>query len=442
MELSEERIRKLSQRIILSRMRLLNDHGFYGLLLMHARISISEEYETAWTDGRERIWFHPKFLEAVTDRELDYALMHQLLHMILGHTSRRKGHIEDLYDEAADIVVNSNILKACNGNTDAITLRSYGGEQPHTLPDKTEGYTLTTEEVYERLLKPVSAEQAGKSGKRHSERAFPGTKEAKQLQGKGSRKGAAGRKGWDAHISSGNGEPSGKDEKYQEEWKQRMAQACEAMHTRQSSKGAGSIPVFAERYLERLKNPQTDWRTILNEFIQEEINDYSFLPPDRRFEDSPFFLPDFNEKDFRVKRILFMVDTSGSMSEKEITVCYSEIRGAIDQFDGKLSGWLGFFDAKVAPPKPFEDLDEFLGIRPVGGGGTSFQIIFDYVREHMAEEPPASIIILTDGYAPFPKQEQAMEIPVLWMINNKDIKPPWGRVARLIVNTRVSFYTG
>jgi predicted metal-dependent peptidase len=76
-------------------------------------------------------------------------------------------------------------------------------------------------------------------------------------------------------------------------------------------------------------------------------------------------------------------------------------------------------------------VEDLLKIRPVGGGGTDFGIIFQYVQKKMQEEPPASIIILTDGYAPFPKESVAMDIPVLWIINNEDVTPPWGKVARI-----------
>lgn len=68
-----------------------------------------------------------------------------------------------------------------------------------------------------------------------------------------------------------------------------------------------------------------------------------------------------------------------------------------------------------------------------GGGGTDFQIIFEYVDQHMKEKEPNCIIILTDGYAPFPKEELANDIPVLWLINNHDVTPPWGKVARFSV---------
>ena len=160
--------------------------------------------------------------------------------------------------------------------------------------------------------------------------------------------------------------------------------------------------------------------------------DYSFSPPDRRFDESPFFLPDFNGKEDMVEDILFMIDTSGSMSDKMITAAYSEIKGAIDQFDGKLKGWLGFFDAAIIEPKPFSNEDELRIIRPAGGGGTDFQIIFEYVHQHM-EKPPASIIILTDGFAPFPQEKLAMGIPVLWLLNNETVEPPWGKVARISI---------
>ena len=50
----------------------------------------------------------------------------------------------------------------------------------------------------------------------------------------------------------------------------------------------------------------------------------------------------------------------------------------------------------------------------------------------MRDEPPVSIVILTDGYAPFPPERMAMDIPVLWLINNEDVTPPWGKVARIV----------
>ena len=204
------------------------------------------------------------------------------------------------------------------------------------------------------------------------------------------------------------------------------------MEIRDPGNQQGAIPAGVQRILKELKNPQIDWRMILTDFVQEDVVDYSFMPPDRRFDDNPFYLPDFNEKDEKVERILFMIDTSGSMSDDMITTAYSEVKGAIDQFHGKLQGWLGFFDAMVSEPIEFVDEEEFSAIRPVGGGGTSFLCVFKYINEHMQDNLPVSIIILTDGYARFPKEQVANGIPVLWLIVNSEVVPPWGKVAKLV----------
>ena len=187
-----------------------------------------------------------------------------------------------------------------------------------------------------------------------------------------------------------------------------------------------------QRILMELNEAQTDWRTLLNEFVQEEVTDYSFMPPDRRYDQSGFFLPDLNDNESFVKDILFMIDTSGSMSDDMITAAYSEVKGAVDQYDGRLQGMLGFFDAEVVPPKPFADVEELKTIRPAGGGGTRFDIIFDHVKKELHDSFPSCIIILTDGYAPFPPESTAMGIPVIWLINNKSVTPPWGRIARIV----------
>ena len=186
-----------------------------------------------------------------------------------------------------------------------------------------------------------------------------------------------------------------------------------------------------------MKEPTIDWKKILDNFVQERICDYSFAPPDRRFSDTDFFLPDFNEKDFVSKEVLFMVDTSGSVEDEDLAIVYSEIRGAIEQFAGKLTGKLGFFDADVTPPLPFENAGDLVNIIPYGGGGTDFTVIFDYIQNNYKDELPACIVIFTDGDGPYPSQAEAMGIPVLWILNNFEFTPPWGKIARIIPQNTV-----
>lgn len=112
MVLSNEKKKEYVKRLVMSRMRLLINNGFYGLLLMHMIYSIDENCETAATDGH-RIFFGPKFLDELSDSELDFIMMHEILHVVLQHCMRQGDYDSEQFNIACDIVVNSNgkILK-------------------------------------------------------------------------------------------------------------------------------------------------------------------------------------------------------------------------------------------------------------------------------------------------------------------------------------------
>ena len=402
MALSDEKKRGYVQRLLLSRMRLLCNHGFYGLLLMHMRYAVDEEEQTAGTDG-DRIVFGTDFLDELGDAELDFVMMHEVMHVVLQHCFRGKAYDREIFNIACDIVVNSNILLECGMQPESITLQKYG-ESMHIAPNGEEGHKYTAEQVYEMLLS------------RHGARKGEGRGRLVPLPC-----------GWDSHEAWGTAEGEGR---LRDAWIKRLKDAAKAIEIRDPSNERGLLPAFVTRMLGDMGKAQTDWRALLNAFVQEEIADYSFSPPDKRYADGDFFLPDFSECDYRAENILFMVDTSASVSDGMITAAYTEIRGAIEQFNGKLKGWLGFFDAAVVDPVPFESVQELNVIRPKGGGGTRFDVIFSYVEQKM-DPPPVSIVILTDGHASFPPEKAAMGIPTLWLIVDSEVNPPWGKVARL-----------
>ena len=447
MALSEEEIRKYSGRLMAAKLRMLCTNGFYGLLLSHMRFSIDEGCDTAYTDG-ERIAFSPVFLTELSDGELDFVLMHEVLHVALRHCFRLPDGDREIFNIACDIVVDSNIMKSLGMDKTKITLKKYG-EAMHIAPDGEEGYLYTAEEVYYMLISQAKklmrkSDNGDDDGSDIGDSASDenGSSGRKKGSGKGAKaskaKGKADKKAEKTEKDAGEGfDDHGKWGKHSGDgsagdvWIQRVRDAAEAAKIMNSSNGRGTVPECVERLLGELNRPQLDWRTVLNDFVHEDVVDYSFMPPDRRFSDFDFFLPDLNEKDESVENILFMIDTSGSVSDSMIVDAYSEIAGAIDQFDGKLKGMLGFFDAEIYPPISFDSVSDLKKIRPKGGGGTRFDIIFRYVRENMQEKPPASIVILTDGYCPFPEESEADGIPTLWLINNSAITPPWGQVARI-----------
>ena len=413
---SEETVR-IIKRLQKARLSLMKDRSFYAVLLFHVRFSVDPMCETAYTDG-ERIVICPDFLEELSDKELEFVLMHEVLHIALNHCSRTKADYDfDRFNKACDIVVNSNILYSSNFDPDAITLQKYG-PGIHTTPTGEEGYLYSAEEVYKMLLDESESKA-----------------EANADQNGGA--------GFDDHTYwdySSGGVDSGNDSENEAEQVrlQRIIDATEiAAHiaARKGNAGRGNIPLFAERLLTELTKPKTDWREVLQNFVQEEITDYSFEPPDRRMQDSAFLLPDFNEKDEDPKNIWFCIDTSGSLNDTQVTAAFSELCGAIEQFEGHLTGWLSFFDNQITKPERFESIDDVLAIKPVGGGGTSFKIIFRMLEELQDEMEIASIVIITDGYSIFPEEAAALGTPVLWLLSSSDAEPPCGKVARFADNS-------
>ena len=192
----------------------------------------------------------------------------------------------------------------------------------------------------------------------------------------------------------------------------------------------GNVPGFMKELIDNLTKPKIDWRVLIQNFLQENPVDYSFNPPDNRYPTSEFILPGFSELDEKPGKILFMVDVSGSMSHQQIVDCFSEIQGAIEQFNGRLEGQLGFFDVFVRKVRDFDSETKIEGTIIEGRGGTSFRCVFDYL-EKQKDDLPKKVIILTDGYADFPDKKFSLGVPVLWVINNHDITPPWGEIARL-----------
>lgn len=448
MELSDDKIREYTKRILMSRMRLLVNHGFYGILLLHVKFRLTDEIEIAGfgVDKNEYyIFINPKILDNISDAEIDHILMHEILHIALQHDKRGQDLMPEKFNIACDIVIESNILKSFDMDINSIFLSFNGGIQEHLAPNGNEGYLYTAEEVY-NMLDLIPGDPIKGPGSVHVDKnGNPGQSQEKNAgadknrnsswkQDKEDKIHGQNPSGFDIHGVIEDNDIEDSDISLKDIWDKHLADACESISIRDAITGRGTIPLLAERMWEEMRKPQTDLRTILNDFVQEEICDYSFAPPDRRFDESPFFLPDFNEKDETVEDVLFMIDASGSMSNKDITAAYCEIKGAIEQFNGKLKGWLGFFDAEVIEPIPFENVEEFSVIRPKGGGGTDFEIIFEYVMEHMQDKLPASIIILTDGFAPFPQEKLAGGIPVLWLLNNKKVNPPWGKVTRITMD--------
>ncbi len=437
-------VQELTSRIIRMKIRMLTEHPFFGLLAQHLIFAVDDGITTACTDG-QRVYYSPRFCSKIDDDGLYYVTLHEVMHVVLGHCFRGVDDDHYLFNVACDIVVNSTIMGEYGFNE--IDLGEAYGKMMHIAPNGKEGRFFTAEEVYEMLFD--RAEKMKMSKMRMFPQGCVGSDGSSEQNSQGSQSASAkekmrrireekAEKGSvedDGYTSTGGFRDDhskwGTFDKGAQEsavWKQRIRDAFEVMS--RENKGWGNSSLLASRVVKEI-TPILDWRVILNNFIQEEIIDYSFTIPDRRFQDSSFILPSFSETDASLRNIWVAVDASGSVSTRELSQAVSEIKNAIYQF-ASFEGFLSYFDSFVTRPIPFSSVEEINQIPSLGGGGTSFVEIFDYRRKNLKDLEISLIVIITDGYAPWPKETYADGIPVLWIINNREVTPPWGIVARMV----------
>lgn len=384
--MDNSKLRSVAVRLVNLRADIIKQQPFFGRLLMHLPFAF-EECGTAYTDMR-KIVFDPSFADSLHDAQLGFVLLHECMHCVLKHCIRGKGRLGFVYNVACDIVVNSVILEAMG--LDDIVI---GGEKAmHLTPCGQEGREYSAEEVYHMLLD----HSIDKFGEQWAENAFDNHTIWEQISSDSVLEAI-----WSGYIDS-------------------------------AAKSSGSgIPNSLERLIgEAQQASKISWKQILHDFLQCDRYDYLYTHPDRRFSDD-IIMPSFceDEDDLSVDKIWFLIDTSASVSDRALTKAINEVKDAIRQVN-HLCGFLSFFDCEVTEPIPFESVEDVSKVRPVGGGGTSFDIIFNRIDDYF-DALPRAIIIITDGYATFPDEAATKDVPVFWIMVDSEVEAPWGECVHI-----------
>jgi predicted metal-dependent peptidase len=198
-------------------------------------------------------------------------------------------------------------------------------------------------------------------------------------------------------------------------------------------KSWGDIPADWKRWAEEVLNPKVNWRELLKRKVRGALTigtgqriDYSFARPHRRAEVYDPVLPPSLQGDF-LPRIACVVDTSGSISKRKLAQALAEVRKVLETFRLPIT---------VIPcdAVPYEPIRVFTSsqaqrLKLRGGGGTN---MIAGIEAALKLRPiPDVVIVLTDGYTPFPPKRY--KVPVLFGIFDptgdgkvpKPSMPPW-----------------
>ena len=160
--------------------------------------------------------------------------------------------------------------------------------------------------------------------------------------------------------------------------------------------GAGNLPSGIKRLVDSLVNPQLSWRELLPQEIQSVLkSDFTYNTPNRKGMDQGIWMPGLDRE--QTIDIAIALDTSGSMTDPMMIDILSEVKGVMDQYtDFKIH--LFCFDTEVHNPQEFtaHNMDEFLDYEPAGGGGTDFEVCWNYFKENGIQ--PKKFVMFTDGY--------------------------------------------
>ena len=364
--------KEVQDRIITARVGLLLRHPFFGNMATRLKIEAADDWlMTAAVDGR-KLYFNTQFFNAMDNKEVEFVIAHEILHMVYDHLGRRDDRNPMLYNIAADYIVNNMLVD------DRI------GKKPRIVDCyqdfKYRGWT--SEEVYDSLF-----EEAKKNGQEALEQLGEMLDEHLDMEGDGNEDG----------DKDGNQKGSGRPKYSKAEMDQIRDEIKEAMIQAASAAGAGNVPAGVARMIKEMTESKMNWRELLRQQIQSTIkSDYTWSRPSRKGWHSGAILPGMNFQD--TIDICISLDMSGSIGNEQAADFLGEIKGIMDEYkDYRIKLWC--FDTKVYNEQDFsaDSGESLLDYEIVGGGGTDFMANWHYMKDNDIQ--PKKFIMFTDGYA-------------------------------------------
>ena len=412
-------------RLIQARISFQKEKPFFSFLTMQLNLHEVKDgemkYDTMAVDNNGNLYFNKKFVEGLSDSEVKGCLCHEVMHCALEHLVRINGRNPNVWNSSTDAIINNIILKdgltvPAKGiipNNDEINLY---GKLIKKLSDK------TAEEVYDKIYSKIRKDNNNDM------------KKMKDFINKNKDK----NKGFDTHIHKKNG-IGNKGKKGRgiggnvplsgdKDWKKILIDA--ATYAKQQ----GHLPAGMERLIGEILETSIDWKGLLYRYVTALIPvDYMWTKPSKKSRALGVYLPSVVKEHID---IVVAVDTSGSISQKELSQFMGEIIGIVKSFknvdltvidcDARVNSV-----QKVKNASP-DDIISEVSKNLKGGGGTSHIPVFNWLNENL---PNTKLLIaFTDGYTTFP-DEKDVNCKVLWVsagYYRADIKNyPFGNVIEL-----------
>ena len=463
-------------RILRAKVQLQKKNPFYAHILLGIVHKPDDNIPTACINIFGKMRYNPVWIDSLTDEQVEGVMKHEALHLILEHLKRRISYLkryrmltEKVWAISEDMVVNDILIQSGEDLPEGIVPEKTGygrdkGKSTHRYEMKELGITIeeidkkSVEMIYTEIMKQIPKVDGSGDGEGEGEGEGDGSGIITAVPDDDSEGEGDGEADGDGEGESGNGKqkdkngkgkdkknkqdkkeqelidklPKGFDEherpdddnkvteKQQEEqlkkWRKKFVEAVEI------SKNRGNLPAGMERLCEELYKEKLNWKSILYRFISKAIPfDYYWSKPSRKSHvlsqefGVEMALPNIDKEKIE---IIISIDTSGSISDKELAEFSSEMIGIAKSFHNvDILAIVCDCDLQTEPIElknaTVDDIKRLAGSYK-GGGGTSHKPVFKWVDEN---KPNAKLIIcFTDGYTDFPKAER-VSIKTIWALS-------------------------
>ena len=396
-EFDQRRDNAVREKLITARIALLLKAPFFGNLATRMKLINGDDWcPTAATDGRN-FYYNTLFIEKLPAKQLEFLVGHEVLHAVYDHMGRRGDRDPMIFNIANDYAVNSDLVDQKVGERINVV--------PMLYDPKYRG--VSSEEIYDDLMKNVKKISLDQLAEMLLDEHLDGND---QGDGEGE------------DDKDGKGRPRLSDE----EKAAIRDEIREAVLNAAQQTDAGNLPAGVKRLIKDLTEPVIDWRTLFEQQIQSTIkSDFTWMKPSRRGWHMDAIMPGMkpgNQID-----VFIGMDTSGSISERDIKDFLSEIKGIMEAYD-EYKIHVVTWDTEVYNHQIFtsDNLQDITSYEPQGGGGTDPMCVWEFLKENDIE--PKKLIMFTDycfyGWNP---QEVEPYCDTVWIIKgNPHAEPEFG----------------
>lgn len=422
-------------RISIAKIHVLRNSPFFSYLVEHLNYE-KKEIGTCGVDSEGNFYYDENFVNRLDKKKLAGVFLHETLHLALGHPARAKGknlyvNGMSLWNIATDIVVNNLI---------DLNAREWVELPEGAILPKGNSITIfgiTIEDISEKSAEEIYWELAEKLKQQLGEPQPVFSQNGEGESEKGGGEGDNEDKENKDDNDEGNGDKGDEQKKEKkrigkgwktkgkvkrfdkhEDWGKKKSEENKGKGKRKDwgkilteaynyAKQRGEAPAGFEREFEVLKKGKVNWRAIIRQSVKSQIPaDYTWTSPNRKYISNEVYLPSIKREGIE---ITFAIDTSGSMSEEELSQIITEIISIARSFS-IVKARVITHDSEVQDDYEVRNgnIAKIKKLKIHGGGGTSHIPLFEYIEK---KYPRTKLLIsFTDGYSAFPDKTKIKTI--------------------------------